>query len=126
MTGKTTEAFKLAEEALEELHYSSGTVKAVTLYKSALAAIREALAGQGKQEPVSEHDLHDVRCECCGYMTHHREHMGCIRAAYAAPVSAEAIRAEALEEAAKVCRTAQAQGLQSIREAIEEAIRGLK
>lgn len=45
---------------------------------------------------------------------------------YAAPVSVEAIRAEALEEAAKVCRTAQAQGLQSIREAIEEAIRGLK
>ena len=36
------------------------------------------------------------------------------------------VRAEALEEAAKVCRTAQAKGLQSIREAIEEAIRGLK
>lgn len=25
----------------------------------------------------------DVRCECCGYMTHHREHLGCIRAASA-------------------------------------------
>ena len=62
-----------------------------------------------KQEPVSEHDLHDVRCECCGYMTHHREHMGCIRAAYAAPVSAEAIRAETLEEAAKVCEKAMIQ-----------------
>ena len=23
----------------------------------------------------------DVRCEGCGYMTHHREHMGCVRAA---------------------------------------------
>lgn len=45
---------------------------------------------------------------------------------YAAPVDAKAIRAEALEEAAKVCRTAQAKGLQSIREAIEAAIRGLK
>ena len=45
---------------------------------------------------------------------------------YAAPIDAKAIRAEALKEAAKVCRTAQAQGLQSIREAIEEAIRGLK
>ena len=32
----------------------------------------------------TEHDLKDVRCECCGYMTYHREHMGCIRAAYAA------------------------------------------
>ena len=30
--------------------------------------------------PVREHDLQDVRCECCGYMTYHREHMGCIRA----------------------------------------------
>lgn len=46
---KTTEALKLAEEALEELHYSSGTVKAVTLYKSAIAAIREALADHVEQ-----------------------------------------------------------------------------
>ena len=50
---KTIDALKLAEEALEELHYSSGTVKAVTLYKSALAAIREALAEHEKQEPVA-------------------------------------------------------------------------
>ena len=41
-----------------------------------------------KQEPVfiedgssEEHQLKDIRCECCGYMTYHREHMGCIRAA---------------------------------------------
>ena len=61
---KTLTALKLAEEALEELHYSSGTVKAVTLYKSALAAIREALSepvntrscseySEVKQEPVA-------------------------------------------------------------------------
>ena len=37
---------------------------------------------QGEQEPAAEHKLKDVRCECCGYMTHHREHMGCIRAAH--------------------------------------------
>ena len=48
-------------------------------YAATRRAIREALAERDKQ---------DVRCECCGYMTHHREHMGCIRAAYAAPVSA--------------------------------------
>ena len=40
-------------------------------------AVYAAVAG-------TEHDLKDVRCECCGYMTYHREHMGCIRAAYAA------------------------------------------
>ena len=32
--------------------------------------------------PQGEHDLEDVRCQCCGYMTYHREHMGCIRSAY--------------------------------------------
>jgi hypothetical protein len=32
-----------------------------------------------KREYESEHDLKDVRCGCCGYMTYHREHMGCIR-----------------------------------------------
>jgi hypothetical protein len=32
-------------------------------------------------QPKREHDIQDVRCECCGYMTHHREHLSCIRAA---------------------------------------------
>lgn len=35
---------------------------------------------------AKEHDQQDVRCECCGYMTHHREHLGCIRAAKPAAV----------------------------------------
>lgn len=36
-----------------------------------------------QQEPVvREHELIDVRCGCCGYMTYHREHMGCIKAAH--------------------------------------------
>lgn len=38
---------------------------------------------QAPAAPVQEHGLKDVRCECCGYLTHQREHMGCIRAAYA-------------------------------------------
>ena len=46
--------------------------------------------------PQPEHDLKDVPCACCGYMTHHREHMGCIRAAApkAAPgeLSADSLR----------------------------------
>jgi len=37
------------------------------------------LAAPKQAEP--EHSLNDTRCECCGYMTYHREHMGCIRAA---------------------------------------------
>ena len=69
----------------------------------------------GKETAWFEHEL-------CGWQAPD----GCTIPLYAAPVSTEAIRSEALEEAAKVCRTAQAKGLQSIREAIEAAIRGLK
>jgi hypothetical protein len=47
---------------------------------NAIKALRAALA-----PPKLEHDLKDVRCESCGYMTYHREHMGCIRAALAQP-----------------------------------------
>jgi hypothetical protein len=36
-------------------------------------------------KPVAEHELKDARCECCGYMTYHREHMGCIKAVYTHP-----------------------------------------
>ncbi len=43
-----------------------------------VGTIRARLA---QQEEKPEHELKDIRCECCGYMTHHREHMGCIRAA---------------------------------------------
>lgn len=31
--------------------------------------------------PTTPEPVMDVRCEGCGYMTHHREHMGCVRAA---------------------------------------------
>jgi hypothetical protein len=64
------EAMKLALEVLEydtepEPKYGIST---------AIGILKEALAKQ-------EHDLQDTRCECCGYMTYQREHMGCIRAA---------------------------------------------
>lgn len=32
-------------------------------------------------KPTTGELMMDVRCEGCGYMTHHREHMGCVRAA---------------------------------------------
>ena len=127
---KTTEALKLAEEALEELHYSSGTVKAVTLYKSALAAIREALAEPVKQEPVAIVVSKYGDPESFG--ERRLEVLIDIQALpydtpfYAAPVDAKAIRSEALEEAAKVCRTAQAQGFPLNAKTYAAAIRGLK
>ena len=42
----------------------------------ALANLRTAI-----QQPATDEPVVDVRCEGCGYMTHHREHMGCVRAA---------------------------------------------
>lgn len=115
---KTTEALKLAEEALLGSGYYDTTQQ-----RKALAAILEALAEQEKQEPVATVDANDD-----GYwadiLPDRDVKVG--QLLYAAPVDAKSIRAEALEEAAKVCRTAQAQGLQSIREAIEAAIMGLK
>ena len=43
----------------------------------------EAARAPAESMTAPVHDLQDVRCECCGYMTSHREHMGCIRAARA-------------------------------------------
>lgn len=46
---------------------------------------RAALLAHIQRGAVPEHSKQDVRCGCCGYMTYHREHMGCIRAAAPAP-----------------------------------------
>ena len=53
-----------------------------TMYEYSKEQIAALEQPQAEQEPAAEHELKDVRCECCGYMTHHREHMGCIRAAH--------------------------------------------
>ena len=54
--------------------------------------------------PAREHDLQDVLCGCCGYMTYHREHMGCIRAARAPAesVQRDAERLDWLEQHSQV------------------------
>ena len=45
-------------------------------------ALYEAPQPQAEtQQPATGEPAMDVRCEGCGYMTHHREHMGCVRAA---------------------------------------------
>lgn len=75
---KQTEALKLALEALESMKETLADHDEPTTFNEdkAITAIKEALA-----QPEQEHDLQDTRCKCCGYMTYHREHMGCIRAA---------------------------------------------
>ena len=59
---------KLAVEALE---WNWGGEPLPTKELEAMTALRQAIEQAEKQE----HDLNDVRCECCGYMTYHREHM---------------------------------------------------
>lgn len=41
----------------------------------------------------------DVRCEGCGYMTHHREHMGCVRAAKQHTHPAPSVPADVVRDA---------------------------
>ena len=97
---KTTSALKLAEEALV---YHTQQTRPIQKTDEALAAIREALEEQEKQEPVA------WRCRYCNTDISTEHASDCpieiyrLPNPYAAPVSAEAIRAEALEEAAKVC-----------------------
>ena len=45
------------------------------------AAVASNGVGIAAQQPATTEPMVDVRCEGCGYMTHHREHMGCVRAA---------------------------------------------
>lgn len=82
------EAAKQALEALRGLvinldddGYSTQLQMNLGRADKAITNLRAAIEEAEKVEPVAEHDLKDVRCECCGYMTYHREHMGCIRAA---------------------------------------------
>lgn len=51
--------------------------------QSAIGQAEQALSLGGIWQAMSAtgETVADVRCEGCGYMTHHREHMGCVRAA---------------------------------------------
>lgn len=84
---------KEAERLLDELrtctlaeatHYASPDFKRAKASEEAANRARSALLAHIQRGAVPEHSKQDVRCGCCGYMTYHREHMGCIRAA--APV----------------------------------------
>ena len=165
MTDKTTEALKLAEEALAGGLWDYGPgqdehtkcEEVLVIIREALAESKpapdgripktvftlddiskaaemgkqagmiDALAEPVKQEPVAwwngketawfEHEL-------CGWQAPD----GCTIPLYAAPVSAEAIRAEALEEAVRVCEQIDAnnRGFPLNAKTYAAAIRGLK
>ena len=74
-----------------------GRIKTSIIYMHMLAAAPQPEPVES--EPVAEHELQDIRCECCGYMTYHREHMGCIRSSTPQPD-----RTAELEAALKMAR----------------------
>ena len=144
MTNKTTEALKLADKVISryrnETPIGNQPHMICHIADEALSAIREALAEPVKQEPVGEVDLHKELGQL-RWMGGDEGWDNAIHAVrkrleelYAAPVDAKAIRAEALEEAAKVCEQGTGDAVQTDvlkalwkeRERIAEVIRGLK
>ena len=136
---KTTEALKLAEEALV---YHTQQTRPIQKTDKALAAIREAKAELEKQEPVAWAYI-DADGSFMDALD--RQHGAYQTPLYAAPVDAKAIRAEDYikayqqgrkdmkEEAAKVCdfENHQLTGMRMDNEAwaaknCAAAIRGLK
>ena len=144
---KTTEALKLAEEAFQSMLDNDGgegskCYSALRWYEArqdsykALAAIREALAEPVNQEPVAylvtgpyeKHafaDIGSAEAYCRGLNKGFGEAAYIVNPLYAAPVDAKAIRAEALDEAAKVCEQDEFQ-IYETAERCAAAIRGLK
>ena len=61
----------------------------VDVFKERLAA----------RQPDTPEPVVDVRCEGCGYMTHHREHMGCVRAAKQHTHPAPSVPADVVRDA---------------------------
>ena len=127
MTNKTTEALKLAEKTLRDIIrvYKFETGTPVT----ALAAIREALAEPVKQEPVAwrVHPFgYGVGHEGAYAMTMRLEQVEAwnrkgwiVEPLYAAPVSAEAIRAEERQRCIEAIRKAHHKELCDVWDCIE-------
>ena len=74
-------------DALRRLSFAAqttgGTAGPDAELQSAIGQAEQALSLGGIWQAMSAtgEPVMDVRCEGCGYMTHHREHMGCVRAA---------------------------------------------
>ena len=73
---------RLSDEQFKSLareHLGYDALPAAEMNFARAVADAAVQAARERQEQ-REHDLVDRRCESCGYMTYHREHMGCIRA----------------------------------------------
>ena len=68
-------------------------------FNEAIEALRTAIQHAEAQQAATGEPVVDVRCEGCGYMTHHREHMGCVRAAKQHTHPAPSVPADVVRDA---------------------------
>ena len=73
--------FKLVEEYFGGTHYAVGDMVLHNETGHCHSAYLYRAFAQEVIDVALKDLVMDVRCEGCGYMTHHREHMGCVRAA---------------------------------------------
>lgn len=73
--------FKLVEEYFGGTHYAVGDMVLHNETGHCHPAYSYRAFAQEVIDVALKDLVMDVRCEGCGYMTHHREHMGCVRAA---------------------------------------------
>ena len=116
----TLDTMKQALEALEAA--LSDDLPYIDKSKVAITALRQALEQQPADEPVAWVDAKEEGYEFYGisYPPVGKHHL------YAAPVSAKAIRAEALEEAAEWCEAKQSYSAMHANTEFAAGIRGLK
>lgn len=83
------------------------------------------------KQPATGEPVVGVRCEGCGYMTHHREHMGCVRAAKQHTHPAPSVPADVVRDAISTVRehyrgTDWGKAAESICDAIDAAMLAAK
>lgn len=95
------EAMKLAAEFNRYFTSANGVdVPAkVSVSRDEWRALFTAIQQAEAQQPATGVPVMDVRCEGCGYMTHHREHMGCVRAAKQHTHPAPSVPADVVRDA---------------------------
>lgn len=92
-------------DALRRLSFAAqttgGTAGPDAELQSAIGQAEQALSLGGIWQAMSAtgETVVDVRCEGCGYMTHHREHMGCVRAAKQHTHPAPSVPADVVRDA---------------------------
>jgi len=96
--------FKLVEEYFGGTHYAVGDMVLHNETGHCHSAYLYRAFAQEVIDVALKDLVMDVRCEGCGYMTHHREHMGCVRAAKQHTHPAPSVPADVVRDAIAAVR----------------------